>query len=182
MKGFTLIESVIVTAILIIATLIISVTFITLWQISQAHLLSFETKSQSSLALQKISEIIEEASEVLSSHIINGASYTTCENSLVLRLPSVTSDGEIISGYFDYASISIPSAQNLIADIEVSGGSARPSGQIILSNLAQSLNFRYNNSTPSEINAIEVFLETSKSAYDSDKISVLSTAAKLKNK
>lgn len=53
MKGFTLIESVIVIAILIIATLIISVTFISLWQVSQTHLLSFETKSQTPLLCKK---------------------------------------------------------------------------------------------------------------------------------
>lgn len=132
--------------------------------------------------MQKISEIIEEANEVLSSHVINGTLYATSENSLVLRLPSVTSGGEIISGYYDYAAISIPSAPNLIADIEPSGGSARPGGQLILSNLAQSLNFRYNSSISSEINTVEVFLEISKSAYGSDKTSILSTVAQLKNK
>lgn len=181
-KGFTLIETIVVVTIMIILTLIISVTFITLWRLSQIHLSYFETKSQTSVALQRMSELIEEANSVLSGYVINGTSYTTDEDTLVLKLPSLTSDGKIIPANFDYVAFSIATSTNLIADIEASQESARPSNQIILSNLAQNLNFRYNSSTSSDITTVEVFLETSKPVYDLEKTSTLSTIAQIKNK
>ena len=181
-KGITLIEIIVVTAILIIATLIITTTFITLWRVSQMHLSSFEAKSQSSIALQKISELIEEAISVLPERVINSTSYATTENTLVLKLPSITSDGEIVPANFDYAAISIATSTKLIADIEPSAESARPRGQIILSNLAKNLNFRYNSSTSTEITTVEVFLEMDTSTYNLEKTSVLWTIAKLRNK
>ncbi len=181
-RGFTLIESLIVISISVIIFLIVATSFATLWKLSQTNLAAFETKSQAGIALQKISELIEESNSVLSSWSINETLYQTGENVLALRMPAVTEAGEIIPASFDYVAFAIPSTSILIADFAKAPQSSRPQGQIIFSNLAKALNFRYNSSTSTEITTIEIFLETAKSAYDSTKTSTLSTVVKLKNK
>ncbi len=181
-KGVTLIESVVVIAILVIATLIVSATFVSLYNIAQINLAAFEVKSQAGVALQRMTENIEEASLVLSSFTIHSHLYTTSENTLVLKLPSVSSEGEIIPGNFDYAAIFVSAPSNLIMDTEPSASSARPDGEIILSNLAENLNFRYNSSTSTDITTVEIFLKTAKSSQNSTKTSTLSTTAHLENK
>lgn len=181
-KGFTLIESLIVIAVSVIIFLIVATTFATLWRLSQTNLSAFETKSQAGIALQKISELIEGSDSVLQSRTINGTPYQTGENVLALKMPSVTDAGEIIPASFDYVAFAISSTSILVADFEKAPSSSRPQGQVILSNLASALNFRYNSSSSTDINTIEIFIETAKSAYDSIKISTLSTVAKLKNK
>jgi len=181
MKGVTLIETIIVITILAVTSMIMSVTFITLWRVSQMNLSSFETKSQGGITMQKIADTIEASSSVLSSRAINGAAYTTNESSLVLQIPSINSSSEIVAAAFDYAAFAASSTE-IFMDIEPSASSVRPGGKFVLANLAKDINFRYNSSTSTDITTIEIFIHTAKSSYGLDQISTLSTVAQLKNK
>ncbi|MEA3272518.1 MAG: prepilin-type N-terminal cleavage/methylation domain-containing protein [Patescibacteria group bacterium] len=184
MKGFTIIEITIVIAIAAIAMLTVGSLFITQWQLYRSESAIAEIKAQNMLAQKTITSAIEESFNVMSSSTINNVSYVSDENTIVLKLPAIDSNQDIIPDNFDYVAFERDGTNPtlLISDTETDATSIRPSGKKTIAQFVSTLNFGYNDSVWNNVSLVEITNITQKQAGDVLRESKTFKAVKLKNK
>lgn len=132
-RGFTLVEVLVSTALLMgITTVIISVSigcqrsFIT-----GVELLNLQAQSRQ--AMQWLRRDIKWAVSLENSRTIGAKTYTTSNSEVVLRLPSISAAGDIITGY-DYIVYHLNDSDNSILErvVAADSSSARISGIYIV--------------------------------------------------
>ena len=94
--------------------------------------------------------------------MIFGTTHTTSSSALVLKIPTVNSSGQIISGSYDTGVYRRnPSALLELYELTDAGfGSARFDGTHLIARFVTNLLFRYNNSDYSSASTATVFLKT----------------------
>ena len=106
------------------------------------------------------------AEAVLGSRTINGTLYATGTSTLILRMPSIDADGDIIAATYDYAAFGTSSSDpsRFVVDIDAGTNSARLDGTRLPGSLVDKLIFRYNAVDPTAATAIELYVRTRKDA------------------
>jgi len=112
------------------------------------------------LATRAISEATRGAMEVEASSVINGTTYTSDGDTLVLKLPSVNSSNDIIAGSFDHMAVFIdPSNSKLVKTAtQIATNSKRPSGTRLITGSNLTLAFHYNEPTITDSTRVQAYL------------------------
>lgn len=115
------------------------------------------------LAARAISEAARGAETVESSHVINGTTYTTSADVLVLKLPTLDSSNNVIAASHDYMAIYRHPSQTtkIFSDIEAAAGSKRVTGQKLVTAYNTTLQFRYNDPDVTKADRIQIYLVNS---------------------
>jgi len=161
-RGITLIETIIGLTISALLVVILSYCLIIVLRLNEAQKTVSALTSSTDRGIYRISSSIQQSSQILSSAVIFGTTHTTSSSALVLKIPTVNSSGQIISGSYDTVvyrrNPSDLSELQEITDAEV--GSARFDGTHLIARFVTNLLFRYNNSDYSSASTATVFLKT----------------------
>jgi prepilin-type N-terminal cleavage/methylation domain-containing protein len=143
-RGFTLIETVIVIAISVVAFVALANLFIRFNNTYGYQQTFMATAGSASSAMNALEAAILPADQVLASHSVGGTVYSSNATTLVLELPAVNSSGNIIAGVFDYIAF-YTSSHTLYRRTQTGAGSTRISGLKQLSTTLNSISFTYDN-------------------------------------
>lgn len=143
-KGFTLIETVVVIAISVIA-LAALVNLFLIFNTTYGNQQAFMAAAGSAGgAMNAFEAAIMPADHVLASHSFSGTTYSSGATVLVLSLPVVDGSGNIITGVEDYIAFYSSSAK-LYRLTQAGTGSVRVSGLKELSSTLNSISYTYDN-------------------------------------
>ena len=160
--GITLIETMIGLAISALLVVILSYCLIIVLRLNEAQKTVSALTSSTDRGIYRISSSIQQSSQILSSAVIFGTTHTTSSSALVLKIPTVNSSGQIISGSYDTVVYRRnPSDLSELQEItDAEAGSARFDGTHLIARFVTNLLFRYNNSDYSSASTATVFLKT----------------------
>lgn len=182
-RGFTIIEITIVIVITAIVLVMVGAMLVSQWQLYGSESALAEVKAQNIIAQKIIISTIEEGINVVASSTINGVNYVSDGDTIVLKLPSIDSNQNIIFGSFDYAAFDLDAVNSkIISNVEKSPLSARADGQKTIAQFVNNLNFGYNDIVWTSVNKIEITLVTTKQEGGVVRESRSFKAVKLKNK
>ena len=182
-RGITLIETMIGLAISALLVVILSYCLVIVLRLNEAQKTVSALTSSTDRGIYRISSSIQQSSQILSSAVISGTTHTTSSSALVLKIPTVNSSGQIISGSYDTVvyrrNPSDLSELQEITDAET--GSARFDGTHLIARFVTNLLFRYNNSNYSLASTATVFLKTGTTVRGVLKESANQTTVRLRN-
>ena len=145
--GFTLAEVLVVTFLFVILIMIGAGIFLynnRFYENQSGEVFSISATRE---AGDKINEFTRQAVAIESAYTYNSINYSTGAQIVVLKLPALEADNDIIAGVYDYviigASSTAPSLLELITAPH--SASARPGRYLLLSNKLAALNFTYDN-------------------------------------
>ncbi|MGH7175084.1 MAG: PulJ/GspJ family protein [Minisyncoccia bacterium] len=141
MKGFTLLETVLAIALMVLMLAAIArffVSFNTLYFYEGA---ARGAQTAAAATVGAVENVLFPADRILSSHTFSAGSYSSNATTLVVEIPSVDSSGNILPSDYDYAAIYLAggTAYELV---EKNAASARRAGTTALGPVA-SLSFSY---------------------------------------
>ncbi|MBU0597704.1 hypothetical protein KKF61_01755 [Patescibacteria group bacterium] len=156
-------------------------TYIGAFKIQMAY---NELNSNSIIAFDKITSRIKGAARVAEQATINSIEYTTDYDTLILELPSIDEDQNIIFGAYDYFVIYRDPADNTLLkfDIEPDTGSSRQSGARLVSEYVDEIIFNFNNIDYTAVNKIETILVTKQDAGRTEQVIIMQNTTKIRNK
>lgn len=182
-RGASVVEAAIYSAIFALIFIVIISLFL-----SHSRLFDIETSRkdvvyQNIKALNKISQELRYAKNILSSQTINGALYTSSSNTLVVRLLSIDANQNILSGCYDYIAFYFDAVNSkLYSDTQPDSQSSRLAGKNLVGEFVQKIFFRYNSDNLAQANLAEIYLSTEKESRGQKQIFTNSTAIYLRNK
>lgn len=159
MRGFSLIETLIVTA--ISTCMILTLSFV-IYQLngSVAYQQAVAQSSGSaSMIMREIESLTVPADAVLETHTFPSATYTSSATTLVLEIPSIDSSGNVIANTYDYAAF-YTVGTNAYRLLTANAASKRASGTKQLSSTVTSLTFTYNNTDFAQASAVTTDIQT----------------------
>ena len=182
-RGITLIETMIGLAISALLVVILSYCLIIVLRLNEAQKTVSALTSSTDRGIYRISSSIQQSSQILSSAVIFGTTHTTSSSALVLKIPTVNSSGQIISGSYDTVVYRRnPSDLSELQEItDAEAGSARFDGTHLIARFVTNLLFRYNNSDYSSASTATVFLKTGTTVRGVLKESANQTTVRLRN-
>jgi len=158
-KGFTLIETMVVIAISVIA-LAALVNLFLIFNTTYGNQQAFMAAAGSAGgAMNALEASVMPADHVLASHNFSGTTYSSNATTLVLSLPAVNSSGNIIAGTEDYV-VFYSSSANLYRSTQAGAGSTRVSGLKELSTTLSTLSFTYDNVDFTKVTNVTVDIVT----------------------
>lgn len=187
--GLSLIEMMIATSIAIITIVAAISLYIFYWRTFVIGNNILDVYANSRVAMGYISKDVRASSQIVSSH----GSYTTSDNSIVLRVPSINAQGDRIGSYYDYI-IYMLSGNNLIRVIDSDPVSSRIDENRTIANYCSSLTFSSggvtlsNVSNLSTVSTVAIYLPLNKatislSGSGSETVSMIpTTIIRLRNK
>lgn len=115
------------------------------------------------LAARAISEAARGAEAVEASRVINGTTYTTSADVMVLRLPTIDASNNVVAASYDYMAVYRHSAQTtkIFSDIDAAAGSKRVDGQKLITAYNSVMKFRYNDPDVTKADRVQVYLVNS---------------------
>ena len=182
-RGITLIETIIGLTISALLVVILSYCLIIVLRLNEAQKTVSALTSSTDRGIYRISSSIQQSSQILSSAVIFGTTHTTSSSALVLKIPTVNSSGQIISGSYDTVVYRRnPSDLSELQEItDAEAGSARFDGTHLIARFVTNLLFRYNNSNYSLASTATVFLKTGTTVRGVLKESANQTTVRLRN-
>lgn len=159
-SGFSLIEAVVAVAIfsvLIVAVANLYNGYHRLYALAGTQI---ALTQQSNHIMDELLYYSTQADRVLTAQTVNGRSLVSGESSLVLELPSVDEDGEIIDEAFDYAAFYIDGPGRLFIAVQPSASSARDNTTKPMGDSVVSLVFSYDDLNLDNAHKISVDLIT----------------------
>ena len=158
-KGFTMIEALIAIAIFLVLSAAVAKLFLTYFTLYNVQQSTIDVVHSASTLENAVHTAAMQADAIVSSRAFSGVTYTTGSTTLILRLPSITSSGDIIANTYDYE-LFYASSTNAYQIISLGTGSARMGGTRRLSNSISNLTFLYNNGTPSQSTSVDALVST----------------------
>ena len=162
-RGFTLIEGMTVIGIMTIILVMVSEIFTVSYDIFVKQSARTDNETGAVLAARAISEAARGADAVESSHVINGTTYTTSADVLVLRLPTLDASNNVVAASYDYMAVYRHASQTtkILSDIDAAAGSKRVDGQKLVTAYNTTLKFRYNDPDVTKADRVQVYLVNS---------------------
>ncbi|MBI5003762.1 type II secretion system protein [Candidatus Kaiserbacteria bacterium] len=179
-KGFTLVEILISTAVVILIMLVlynIYTGYDAVFVIQQARV---EVNGSAREVVDEFKHTALQASQVVTSHAFSGENYTSGSDEVVFRLPAIDGTGAAIAGRYDYIAF-FATSTSVYKVTEAGAGSARGSGTRRLSDTLNTLVFTYNNVTLSSATSTEIDIQTQKTVQGQLIQAHLHESARLRN-
>lgn len=157
-RGFTLVETIILSGISAMALLALTNLFISFNAVN-GYQQAFMAAGSAGTALNAFEAAILPANQVLSSHTFSGVAYSSATTTLVLELPAINASGTVIAGAYDYI-VFYSSSGTLYRLTQAHAQSTRVSGTQQLSTTLQTLSFTYDNSDFTKVTAVAIDIQT----------------------
>ncbi len=166
-RAFTLIEVLISVGIFALMSLAIIQLVISNTVLSQSQSATIEVVGSASTIMNDIHTSALQAITVVGSHAFSGTTYSTSANTLVLKLPSITSTGATVGGQYDYIAY-YATGTSAYRLIDAGVGSARPAGSKRLSDAITTFVFTYGNADPTLSTSTVIDVQTQKTVRAKD--------------
>jgi len=153
--GFTLIETVIVVFFITLLLLVLFNLYDWHSKIYNYQQALTRVSTSARTTLTTMDSYVSQSNLVLASASVNGTTYTSSANTLVLQLPSVDSSGNILAGKSDKAAF-YPSGSNFYIQVEPNASSTRTRLNKILSDSLQSISLTYNDASFPQVTEVTV--------------------------
>jgi len=159
MKGFTLIETIIVIGLTVFIMVALGNFYVNFNTVLGSNGGRMSVASGAGKIINEAEAMILPASHVLSSHEFSGTTYETNGNTVVLELPSINNSGTSIEGKYDYAVFFVndTTAYRLL---QTDPESSRISGTKQLSTEVYALSFSYDNADVTQARKVAVDVQT----------------------
>lgn len=163
-RGATLLELTVSMAISAIMFTILGSVFIAQSRFVAVHDAISETQLGSFNALDATGLYTASAKQIIASATLNGTAYTTSTELVILEIPAIDSNDDIIDATYDYVAIGLdPSATNtFIIDFDAHVSSDRRDLSRKITSLVEEVIFRYNTVNTTDANTIDLFVKTSR--------------------
>ncbi len=158
--GFTMLETVFVIGLTVLLMLAIQSLYLSFTRLASEESAEYSARTSAVGTLRTAENIVLPANRVLASHTFTTGTYTTTTETLVVRIPSVTSLGAIIAGVYDYAVI-YQSGNSAVFRIEGGQGSARVTRQRTVGSSLTDLTFSYNNADVTQATSVSASVSVS---------------------
>ena len=175
-QGFTIIEMVVVTAIVGICGVVLVDLFIGQNRLYKSETAELNVTNDARAALDDVDNYVRQANRTLSSY----SSYTAGSQVLILQIQSINASNQLIPGTFDNV-VHYLSGSNLLRQIFPNASSSRLAVTKKLANNVSGLVFTYDNSDYALVNQVTTNLTTQENAGLQTKSITLSSEAKLRN-
>jgi len=180
-SGFTLVE-------IIIVVLLFAIMIGTLYNLldgygkirvyGEAQIITVE---QGRAAMDEIAKYAAQSRRVLTSQTINGIIYASNAMTLVLQLPAINGNGDIVDGAWDYAAFYLSVGSRLYRSSEPNVASARPAGTKFLSDSVSGIQFTYDNADFAQVRNVSASIQTQHMARNKTVESNIAEQITLKN-
>ncbi len=159
-RGFSLMEALTVIGIMTIVLVMVTQIFAVTYDVYVKQSARTDNENGAVLAARNISDMTRGASQVMTSQVINGTTYTTGSDVLVLKMPTVDSSNNVVASTYDYVAFYRHGSMTtkIYADTDAGAGSKRVDGQKLVTAFNQTMKFRYNDPTPSSATRVQVYL------------------------
>lgn len=165
LPGITLTETLIAVAILLIIGIALAqVTAITL-DISSRQSKNYSLETNAAILLKTLNDNFGHASGIELARTFGETAYSSSSTTLILRIPSLDSEHNIISGVYDYIVFyrDPDNPTHINYTLDAGEGSIRTSGTKTLTTNNTNLTFRYNTQDIVSANRISIALEQTQS-------------------
>ncbi|GAC1413688.1 MAG: hypothetical protein NVSMB66_6100 [Candidatus Doudnabacteria bacterium] len=159
-KGFTLIEIIIVMALLITVIGGVLELFISHNKIFSYQNALIKASGSARTTMNEISQDALQSYRIVGSQTVNGTSYTSGASTVIFQIPSFNASGTVISNTYDYAVFSL-NGNTLNEDFQAGTGSVRPTVTKTLSTSVTAFNISYDNASWPLVKKVTVGLTTS---------------------
>lgn len=161
--GVTLMEGLTVIGVMAVILVMVSEIFTVSYDVFIKQSARAENETGAVLAARAIAEAARGADAIEPSYVINGTTYTTSANVLVLKLPTLDASNNLVPASHDYMAIYRHSAQTtkIFMDIDAAAGSKRIDGEKLLTANNTIMQFRYNDPDVASANRVQVYLVNS---------------------
>jgi hypothetical protein len=182
--GLSLMEAVAVLGVMMIILVMVSEIFSVNMNLITTQLRRTDTSTGAIQAIRQISEQARGASAVVASRVIDGTSYVTSDDTLVLQMPSIDGSGDIVPGQSDYVAFyhDPGDSSKIYAIVDPGTGSYRAQSNRLMSGYNSVMTFRYNSPTESDATRVSVYIENSRTYRDRDIVSTAWTSIFLRNR
>lgn len=182
-RGVSLLEIVVVIGIAVFIFFIIADIFIAHNRLFHIQSVLADTEINNFFALNRMQKIIKSADRALVNKTINSIQYNASDNTLILEMPSIDNNQNIIPDTFDYAIFHLDpqDSAKLILSMEANAGSSRYSGDTLISSFVDKIIFSYDANDFSKVNLISIYLANSRTIFGSTQKTTASTSATLRN-
>jgi prepilin-type N-terminal cleavage/methylation domain-containing protein len=158
-RGFTLIETVVVIAISVMALLALVNLFIVFNSIYGYQNAFIAAAGSAGGSMNSLEAYVSQAENVLASRTVSGTSYSSGTSTLVLEIPSIDSSGNALPSAKDYV-VFHASGTVLYRIVAADNQSSRLSGQKQMSGTLSSLSLTYDDSDFTQVTNIVVDIRT----------------------
>ncbi len=159
-RGISIMETITVIGVMAIILMIVTQIFAASYDVFIKQAARVDNETGAILAARAIGDAAQGADAVLASATINGATYASSVNALVLKIPSIDAAGNVVAGSFDDVAIYRDAATptKIFTDTAPAAGSRRPSGKHLVTAYNQTLAFRYNDPDVALATRVQVFI------------------------
>ncbi len=159
-KGFTIIETVVVVAMLVLILVGMLALFTSHNKIYNYETALIKATGSARAAMNDISEDALQATRVVTSQTINSTAYTSGATTVIFQIPSFDSSGAPIANTYDYVAYAL-TGTTLVEDFQAGSGSIRVTHTKTLSTSVSALNITYDSATWASVKKVTVDLTTS---------------------
>lgn len=142
-----------------------------------------ELTTNATILMNKITTTIRQGTAIQETKNINGTDYTTDYDTLIISLPTIDTNNNILADTYDYIVYYRDPTDNthLKSDLEADASSKRNSGQSFEGEYIDTLNFNYNNTNYAMVDKVETILVTKKVANKSEREIIMQSTTNLRN-
>ncbi len=179
-RGFTLIEAIVVIGLFTAGMLVLASLygdFNALYKLQNALA---GTAGSAAAVVNETAAVTLPAGRVLASHAFLSGTYDSGSTVLVVEIPAIDSNGNVIVGKYDYAAL-YASAASAYRVLETDAASSRTPGIEKLGGPIVSLSFTYDNADVAQAKNVAVQVTTQTFVKGSPVTSVLSGSFRLRN-
>lgn len=159
MKGFTLVETIIVVGIMAFAMGALTLLYLNFNTVLGTGGALKAVAADAGRVMNEAETLILPASAVLSSHSFSGTNYSSGASTLVLELPSIDGTGAVLAGEYDYAVI-YQAGSTTMRILAPDSSSARTSGTKKLASTVSTLTFTYDSGDFTAVSKVDVDVQT----------------------
>ena len=156
--GITFAEAIISVTILIIILLALVYLYSNFTKVYNYQQAVMNLSGSARAAANELQSTALQADKIVASHNFSGTTYSSDQDTLVLEIPSVDNQGNIVDDKYDYAVFYL-TGRNLYKLIQSDAASSRPSGLQQLCDSVETITFVYNNADLSLANKIDTDIE-----------------------
>lgn len=164
MRGFTLIEVVIVIGLVSVLSLVLSLFFVSAHTTYQFQTASLEAHEAASMALYDVHEALLPASHVRASESFESGRYTSGSNEVIVALPAMRSSGELVEGAHDYIALYMRDG-SLYRELRPAPESARRAGVRRLA-AVERFSITYDRPQPVDARSLTIEIEAVRTTRD----------------
>jgi hypothetical protein len=163
-KGATLLELAVTIAVAAVVFFILGSIFLAQGRFLAIEDAISETQLHAFAAGDAVGLYASSARAVVASRTVNGTGYASATSTVVLELPAIDADGNVIASEYDYAAIGTdPEDPSLfMTDVEPSANSARAGGKHTRAQLVDKVIFRYNTVDPASATVLDLYVRTAR--------------------